>query len=144
MGKTSKPLDLIVDERLYDLPEIQALGEQGHTIKKLLSHGYDAIIAPKAFNLSQDDVTNSPKLLEVVLKTEKDNKYKKEKADVVEDTQASAGEDAPGDTKEDGATKPVPRKRKPRAKKRATPANEQGGGSDPSPDKPADTASGGK
>lgn len=108
---TGKPLEIIVDESLYDLPEVNDLVEQGHTIKKLKDLGYDGILGPKASNLTAADIKANPKLLEIALIKFKELKYPKDlkpvkakkvkvKTNVVENTEASTGEAAAGVTEE--------------------------------------------
>ena len=133
---TGKPLEIIVDESLYDLVEVNALVEQGHTIKKLVSHGYDLILGPKASNLTVADIKANPKLLEIALLKGKELKYPKQvappskkgkvKKDVVEDTPTHDGEAA-----EALPAAPVKRKRGPRKAKpvvEGSPISEGSGG----------------
>ena len=75
---TGKPLEIIVDESLYDLPEVNELVEQGHTIKKLKDLGYDGILGPKASNLTAADIKANPKLLEIAITKFKELKYPKD------------------------------------------------------------------
>ena len=64
---TTKPLEIIVSEDLYALPEIQRLVEQGHTVRYLGNRGFDLILGDKANNLTVDDIKENPKLLTMLV-----------------------------------------------------------------------------
>ena len=125
---TGKPLEIIVDETLYDLKEVNDLVEQGHTVKKLVSHGYDLILGPKASNLTVADIKANPKLLEIALLKGKELKYpkqaqpkltKKAKDAIVKEA-VDGMEDTPthdGTAEETLPAAPIKRKRGPRKAK---------------------------
>jgi len=116
MGRTGKPLDVIVDESLFDTTEIQGLVEKGHTVKRLMSAGYDVILGAKAWNFTLDDLKKNPKLLEIALKRATTRKYPKEAKDGVDDKKAQASTSAEVKAQEPSVVQPAPTKRKRRTK----------------------------
>lgn len=153
---TGKPLQIVLDEALYHaFPAlVDGLVAQGHTVKAINTHGYDAVLGPKFGNLTVEDIKANPKLLDVALARTKDMKYpkvakpsKKKVNDGVEDPQEIAKLAEAGGVEEITEVPPAPRKRKPRAKNAA---NKGAGGKgaepavDPTPNPETDPTSGGK
>lgn len=129
---TSKPLEIIVDQSLYNLPIINNLVAEGHTIRELKSYGYNLILGPKVVNLTAEDLKTNPKLLDVALKLAKDIAYpgeikpsKKGKQGGMEDQETSTRETTQGPTSETDVPTKRKRGRKPGVKKAANgPAGE--------------------
>ena len=48
MGRSPKPLTIIIESPLNEWPEIQALAEQGHTIIHRTQDSVDVILGPHA------------------------------------------------------------------------------------------------
>ena len=151
MGRTSKPLTIIVDEGMFDTLAT-GLADAGHVVKRLSPIGYNLIIGPKVSNLTLEDVKKNPKLVEVALKRATEMAYPKgkpakEEKHVVEDPQTLIGEAEKGSAPQDGADNPAPKPAKPRAKRKSVGAGKGKGAkpaADPSPDATTDTTSGGK
>ena len=58
MGKTSKPLTLLVDSRIKDWPELQALEAQGHALHWYEHEGwdeYDIVLGPTCHRMSEHE-----------------------------------------------------------------------------------------
>jgi hypothetical protein len=82
MGKTSKPITILLDPHLADLPEIKALAEKGHTLLRLGDPltpaqwaAVDLIWSAKAWRLTPDLVSKAG--IEVALRGARDLRYPK-------------------------------------------------------------------
>ena len=76
-GKTTKPLWIVVDDNLWDLPQYQALLAQGHRIQSMSTAcfadvmGCDAIHSAKAWQMPRELV----KYLEAAVKAARQQVY---------------------------------------------------------------------
>ncbi len=66
-GKTTKPLRIIVDTSLWDLPEVQALREQGHGVSLMtwaingtMVAAADMVIGPNCWRMPADCIKYLP------------------------------------------------------------------------------------
>ena len=77
MGKTPKPLTILVYPGLMEWAEIIALQEQGHKIcKGQYMDDYDVILAPNAWRMTEDLRPD----LDLAVKAARKAKYGKDKA----------------------------------------------------------------
>ena len=54
MGRTTKPLTIVIESPLDTWPEILALAEQGHTIIHRTQDNVDLILGPHAHRMNED------------------------------------------------------------------------------------------
>lgn len=83
MGKSPKPLSILVHPELADTPEIRELSEKGHVIVVathaltvgLALHDFDIILGPNCWRMDKDLL----KYLDVAIKSARGIKYPKGK-----------------------------------------------------------------
>lgn len=73
MGRTSKPLTIMVDTEFLDNPAIEELAEKGHTILAFDGAKVDMVLSPKAWRMTLDLL----KYLPLSIRAARDQKYPK-------------------------------------------------------------------
>lgn len=84
MGKTAKPLSILVmDETLYQSPEVQALRAKGHQVhfvtEAMTIFQYDVVIGPQCWRV-EHGLGDLGAILEMVLKGVRAKRYATKKA----------------------------------------------------------------
>ena len=54
MGKTSKPLSILVEHSLGKTKEIEDLKEKGHNIVTVQEHQYDLVLGPHCWRMTHE------------------------------------------------------------------------------------------
>ena len=77
VGKTPKPLRILLHPALAAWPEIQALRDQGHTVEPWSPEGYDLLLGPTCWRMDE----GHRKYLTLAIRAGRGQRYPKERHD---------------------------------------------------------------
>ena len=76
MGRSPKPLTILVHHEFLEWDEIKRLQEQGHSITAWGESGYDLVLSPEAWRMTPD----LRPYLDLAIKAARKKKYGKEES----------------------------------------------------------------